>query len=188
MPALTPNTRPCRPSYSLQRHDSRYIARVPEATRHPTTHRAQVERTVQAHPQRVWDVLTDVAHADETLSGVTHVELLTEGPYGVGTRWRETRRMFGKETTEEMHVTAAEAPTRTVIEAGSRGVHYVTEFAVAPSDGDVTRLTMSFTAVQAAANPVQRTLGRLFGRLGAKAFEKVMAKDVEDIAARAERL
>ena len=152
-----------------------------------TAHRVRVERTVQAAPQRVWDVLADVAHADQTLRGVTHVELVTEGPYDVGTRWRETRRMFGKEATEEMHVTAAEAPTRTVVEADSRGVHYVTEFTVAPSAGGASRLTMDFTAVPADANPVQRMLGRLLGRLGAKATEKVMAKDVEDIAARAER-
>ena len=56
-------------------------------------HRIDLERLVQARVERVWEVLTDVAHADQTLSGV---ELITEGPYRVGTRWRETRRMFGK--------------------------------------------------------------------------------------------
>jgi hypothetical protein len=91
-------------------------------------------------------VLTDVAHADQTLSGVEHVELITEGPYRVGTRWRETRRMFGKEATEQMQVTVAEAPTRTVIEADSSGVHNVTEFTLTLSSADATRLAMSFTA------------------------------------------
>jgi hypothetical protein len=46
---------------------------------------------------------------------------------------------------------------------------------------------MGFTAVQGQANLLHQTLWRLFGRLGAKASEKVMAKDLEDIAARAER-
>ena len=46
---------------------------------------------------------------------------------------------------------------------------------------------MSFTAVQGQANQLQKALWRLFGRLGAKASEKVMAKDLQDIAARAER-
>jgi hypothetical protein len=47
-----------------------------------------------------------------------------------------------------MQVTVAEAPTRTVIEADSSGVHYVTEFTLTPSSADATRLAMSFTAVQ----------------------------------------
>ena len=160
---------------------------MPQTRGHDSAHSILVERTVQASPGRVWEVLTDIAHADQTLSGVTHLDLLTAGPYGVGTRWRETRRMFGKETTEELHVTAAQAPTRTVVEADSRGVHYVTEFTVTPVDDAVTRLTMSFAAVQADAGPVQRAVGRLVGRLGATATEKVMAKDLEDIATRAER-
>jgi carbon monoxide dehydrogenase subunit G len=150
-------------------------------------HRIELERLVQAPVERVWNVLTDVARGDQTLSGVKHVELITEGPYRVGTRWRETRRMFGKETTVQMQATVVEAPTRTVIEADSSGVHYATEFALTASAVDATRLAMSFTAVQAQATPLHKALWRLFGRLGAKATEKVIAKDLEDIAVRAER-
>lgn len=152
-----------------------------------TGHRIQLERLVQAPVERVWDVLTDIEHADQTLSGVEHVELMTEGSYRVGTQWRETRRMFGKEATEQMQVTMVEAPTRTTIEADSSGVHYVTEFTLTPASTAATMLSMSFTATQGQANRVQKALWRVFGRLGAKATEKVMAKDLQDIAARAER-
>lgn len=152
-----------------------------------TGHRIELERTVQAPVARVWDVLTDVAHADQTLGEVTKVELLTDGPYRVGTRWRETRRMFGKEATEQMQVTVVEPQTRTVVEADSSGVHYVTEFTLAPAPENATRLAVSFTALQAQAGPVQRALWAVVGRLGAKATEKMMAKDLQDIAARAER-
>lgn len=152
-----------------------------------TGHRIELERTVQAPVARVWDVLTDVARADQTLGAVTKVELLTDGPYRVGTRWRETRRMFGKEATEQMRVTVVEPQTRTVVEADSSGVHYVTEFTLAPAPENGTRLAVSFTALQAQAGPVQRVLWAVVGRLGAKATEKMMAKDLQDIAARAER-
>ena len=150
-----------------------------------TGHRIERERLVRAPAERVWTVLTDIAHADQTLSGVTKVEPLTEGPYGVGTRWRETRRMFGREDTQQMQVTLAEKPTRTVVEANSSGVRYVTELTLTPT-GDATRLKMSFTAVQGRSNPMQKGLWALFGALGAKATEKMMAKDLQDIAARAE--
>jgi len=149
-------------------------------------HKIELERTVRAPIERVWSVLTDVAHADQTLRGVTRIELTTDGPYGVGTQWRETRRMFGRETTEQLRVTVADEPTRTVIEADSAGVHYVTEFTLAPHTENATRLMMRFTAVQAKANPVQQVLWTLFGRIGAKATEKVMRQDLRDIAVRAE--
>ncbi|WP_277212658.1 SRPBCC family protein [Isoptericola croceus] len=151
-----------------------------------TGHRTEVERLVRAPAERVWAVLTDIAHADETLAGVTKVEPVTEGPYRVGTKWRETRRMFGREDTQQLEVTLAEEPTRTVVEADSSGVHYVTEFTLTPT-ADTTRLRMSFTAVQARTNPMQKALWALFGTLGAKATEKAMAKDLHDIAAKAER-
>ena len=140
---------------------------------------------VRAPAERVWAVLTDIRHADQTLSGVTKVEPLTEGPYGVGTRWRESRRMFGREETQQLEVTLAEEPTRTVIEADSSGVHYVTEFSLTPA-GDGTRLRMGFTATQARTNPVQKVLWVLFGTLGAKAAARMMGKDLHDIAVRAE--
>lgn len=152
-----------------------------------TGHRIELERVVQAPVERVWDVLTDVAHADRTLSGVERVEMLTEGPYRVGTEWRETRRMFGKESTEQMRVTAVEAPRHTVVEADSSGVHYVTEFTLTSVGDEATRLSMTFAATQAETNAVQRALWRLVGGLGAKATGKVMAKDLEDIAGRAEQ-
>ena len=150
-----------------------------------TGHRIEVERLVRAPADRVWEVITDISHADQTLSGVTKVEPLTEGPYGVGTTWRETRRMFGREDTQQMQVTLAQEPTRTVIEADSSGVHYVTDFTLTPT-GDATRLTMSFVAVQARTNPMMKALWTLFGTLGAKATEKMMSKDLHDIASRAE--
>lgn len=104
-------------------------------------------------------MLTDIPGAAHTLSGVCAVEPLTSGPYGVGTRWRETRRMFGKASTEELRVTAAEKPARTVVEADSGGVHYVTEFRLAASGGDATQLMMAFSATQSLANGLRRCSG-----------------------------
>jgi len=148
-------------------------------------HQVQIEREVAASPEEVWRVLTDLDHAAETLSGVSRVELLTDGPYTVGTRWRETRKMFGKEATEEMRVTAVEAPARTTVEADSAGVNYVTVFTLTPA-GDGTRLAMAFTARQPDPSRVQKLTWAVFGKLGIKATSKMMARDLEDIARRAE--
>ena len=41
---------------------------------------------------------------------ITALEMLSEGPFGEGTRWRETRVMFKKEAVEEMWVTGFPPP------------------------------------------------------------------------------
>ena len=67
----------------------------------------QVTRTIDAPPEIVWTLITDIANSPQVISGIDSVTILgsTEG-FGVGTRWRETRTMFGKEATEEMEVSA----------------------------------------------------------------------------------
>ncbi len=98
-----------------------------------TTHHLALSRTVAASPQRVWQVITDLDRAAQTLSGVSRVERLTDGPYALGTRWRETRTMFGKATTEEMWVTALDPARSTTVEASSHGTDYRTVFDLTPT-------------------------------------------------------
>lgn len=144
-------------------------------------HEIVVTRRLSAPPEAVWAVLTDLEHAPETLRAVTKVELLTPGPYGVGTRWRETRQMWGREATEEIWVTASEAPSRTVVEANPGKTRYTTTFTLRPA-GSGTQLDVRFTARTLRPKPWERVLWKLFGPLGARATRKVLQKDLEDIA------
>ncbi|MFE6223286.1 MULTISPECIES: SRPBCC family protein [unclassified Streptomyces] len=161
-----------------------------------TTTTVVVERRVAASPGRVWEAVTDLPDLPRVLSGVQRVEVLTEGGFGVGTRWRETRRMLGREATEEMTVTACEPPDRYVTIADSHGMHYVSELTLRPENPHRSGgtggagatggpgacvLRMSFSARPAhgrAPGPV----GRLLARFGAKAVAKALAKDLDDIA------
>ncbi len=61
-----------------------------------------VTRHVNAPADTVWQVLTDLDNAADTLSGVIRIERLAGEGYAVGTKWRETRKMMGKEATEDM--------------------------------------------------------------------------------------
>ncbi|MFJ8536432.1 SRPBCC family protein [Streptomyces sp. NPDC093591] len=143
-----------------------------------------VERRIAAGQGRVWEAMTDLGGMADVISGVTRVEVLTEGGFGVGTRWRETRRMFGKEATEEMWVTACEPPERYVVEAESHGSHYVSEWLLRPDGASATTVRMTFTAV--ASGGVTRLLARIMGGVGARAVSKAVAKDLDDIAAAVE--
>ncbi|KUL23426.1 SRPBCC family protein [Streptomyces regalis] len=143
-----------------------------------------VERRIAASQGRVWESLTDLRGMAHVLSGVTHVDVLTEGVFDVGTRWRETRRMFGKEATEEMWVTACEPPERYVVEAESHGTHYVSEWLLRPDGPSATTVRMTFTA--AASGGVTRLLAGILGAVGARAVSKAVAKDLDDIASAVE--
>ncbi|MGP4000164.1 SRPBCC family protein [Streptomyces sp. 8N706] len=144
-----------------------------------------VERRVAAPVARVWEALTDLESAPSILSGVERVEVLTPGPFTEGTRWRETRRMLGKEATEEMLVTACEEPEHFVVEADSRGAHYVSDFTLTPEDQDATTVRMAFTATPYSG--VAGMLAKVFGGLGAKTVRQSIEKDLAEVAASVER-
>jgi len=145
-----------------------------------------VERRVAAPAERVWAVLTDIEGSPRVISGIDKVEILSDGPFGVGTRWRETRRMLGKEATEEMWVTESEPAQRYVVEAESRGVRYVSEFRLTPQGGDATSVRLTFGSEIATGGGLKSKLMQAMGSIGAKAAAKALAKDLEDIAASAE--
>lgn len=104
-----------------------------------------VERQVDAPPEAVFRVASDFAKAPERIRGIVKVEMLTNGPVGKGTRFRETRKMFGREATETMEVTEFEPPRRYVLGAESHGCRYRAELAFEPQGGG-TRMRMIFGA------------------------------------------
>ncbi|MFD5100868.1 SRPBCC family protein [Streptomyces albidochromogenes] len=147
-----------------------------------------VERRIAAGPDRVWRALTDLEGMPGVIGGVEEVEILERSPagaFGVGTRWRETRRMLGRQATEEMRVTASEPPVRYVVEADSHGAHYVSEFVLRAEGPGATTVRMTFSAAPPAG--AMGLLTRVLGGLGARAVAKAIAKDLADVAAAVER-
>ena len=69
-----------------------------------------VTKRIEAPQQTVFEVASDLERGADHLTGIERIELLTPGPVGKGTRWRETRIMFGKEATEELEMTDIDAP------------------------------------------------------------------------------
>lgn len=144
-------------------------------------------RVIAASPQRVWEVLTDVEHAAQTLSGVTSVQLMTDGPYAVGTRWRETRTMFGRSATQEMWVAECDPLRSTEVQAEAGGTRFTTTFTLVPqSDGAQTELTMRFAADASTASGLQSMAMKMFGKVAARASSKALEQDLADIATAAE--
>ncbi|UCF66468.1 MAG: SRPBCC family protein, partial [Acidobacteriota bacterium] len=101
---------------------------------------------IAAPVEHVFARAVDFAHAAERIEAILAVEMLSEGPVGVGTRFRETRKMFGKEASETMEVSTFEPPRRYVLSAESHGARYRSTFTFEPT-GHGTRVTRSFEAI-----------------------------------------
>ena len=137
---------------------------------------------VEAPVERTFGVFSDLARAPEMIDGITRVELLTEGPVGAGTRFRETRVMFGRETTEEMEVTTFEPGRLLVMEAESCGTRFRTAFEFRASGGGTdVDVTTEFRPISVFAR-LMSPLGVLAGGFMKKAFER----DIEQLRAVAE--
>jgi uncharacterized protein YndB with AHSA1/START domain len=77
---------------------------------------------VEAPPPVVFASLGDIERWKDWVPDFVNVEKLTAGPFGPGTEWRETRKMFGKSSTEHFRVTRYEPPSRVdLLIDGSKG-------------------------------------------------------------------
>lgn len=133
----------------------------------------------------VWAVMTDLERTPDVLSSVTAIERLGDvGGFEVGTSWRETRTMFGRQASEVLTVTSLDAAARGyVLEADNRGTHYVSAASVAPtSEGSRLRMSLRSEATGLAGRLLQRSLGRRFET----ASRDQLATDLAEIAAAAE--
>ncbi|MFP5367975.1 MAG: SRPBCC family protein, partial [Actinomycetes bacterium] len=126
-------------------------------------HSTSLTQHIKATPEKVWSVITDIPGLAATLSGVDSVQLLTDGPYGEGTRWKETRKMMGRSETVEMWVAEVEPNRSTTVKALQGGADYTTRFTLAPRDGG-TDLTLTFGAEVLKPTVGSRILMLLFGR------------------------
>lgn len=143
-----------------------------------------VRRNVQASPARVWSLATDIDRWPETMSGIEGVEVLAQPDFGVGTRWRETRTLMGRQATEEMWVTALDEGRSYTVESDSHGAHYVSVFTFRPDDGG-TDIELSFTGQPSSG--VAKVLATVTGPLARRSVTKALQQDLDDLAAAAER-
>jgi carbon monoxide dehydrogenase subunit G len=155
-------------------------------------HKTIITQHVNASPDKVWAVISDVPGSAATLSGVDSIQMLSEGGYGEGTRWKETRRMMGRAETVEMWVSQAQPPSpsqpgSTTVKALQGGADYTTRFSLAERDGG-TDLTLTFGAEMVKPTLAGKIMMALFGRIGMSITRKALAKDLAEIAAKAESL
>jgi carbon monoxide dehydrogenase subunit G len=132
---------------------------------------------VASAPDKVFRLATDIDRFGEWMPGFVRVERLTEGPTRAGSKWRETRKMFGHEATEEFEVTAIDAPrSLDLFVDGTKGSTKKGEFRFRhlfqPSPAGGTRIVLSGEVSKMGC------AGSVFGFLFGGMFRKMVAKDL----------
>ncbi|WP_159701179.1 SRPBCC family protein [Arthrobacter sp. 18067] len=150
-------------------------------------HTTTLTQHIKASPDKVWAVISDIPGSAGTLSGINAIQMLSEGPYGEGTRWKETRTMMGRQETVEMWVSHTDPPRSTTIKALQGGADYTTRFSLNERDGG-TDLSLTFGAEVINPTLLSKITMALFGKIGMSMTRKALAKDLTEIAAKAESL
>jgi uncharacterized protein YndB with AHSA1/START domain len=144
-----------------------------------------VTHVVDAPLERVWQVATDLPVRIHWLTGVDRVEVLTPGPFGAGTIWRETRVLAGgARVTEEFCVHECEAPHRFVVSSPGSGADYRMTYTFAPVRTGRHRGGTAVTIEQQGtpSGTTGRVLELMFGGLAARTAEGAIRQELSDLA------
>jgi len=152
-----------------------------------TGHTIVVHQSFDATPEQVWSVITDVGGLADVLRSVTFAELLTEGPYDVGTRWTEARTFFGHHGTEELEVVEARAPSHTTHLTRLHGDVIRTSYSITPHNDGTSRLSITATADMSGRHTGGKLGWTIFGEIPFDRTRKMLEHDLADIGAEVQR-
>jgi hypothetical protein len=102
--------------------------------------------TINATKVEVFNAFSDLNNLSSNVKAITRIELLTPGDVGRGSRFKETRVMFGKESSETMEITQFDPPDYFKEEAQSNGMHYETEWRFI-EEGKKTTVSIEFSGI-----------------------------------------
>jgi hypothetical protein len=129
--------------------------------------------------EHAFAALADFANAPKRVPGIRAVEMLTPGPVAVGTRFRETRVMFGREARETMEVTRFDPPSLYELSALSCGSRLRSTIAVTPRGDRACEVTMRLIAE--AETFFAKCMMLVMGRMMLKACTKAIREDLDAV-------
>lgn len=105
-----------------------------------TSFRCEVD--IAAPVAEVFEFFHDFSRAPEWMKGLVSIEIEPEGPIQLGSRFAETRKMFGKTCTEYFEVVGFDPPRSVDMVVPSNGVDYRFRNVFEPLNGAETRATL----------------------------------------------
>ena len=137
---------------------------------------------IQAPADDIFRRILAVETWPDYIRDIKKIEVLTPGPVGLGTRFRETRLMFGQDATEDMEIAEIDPPKYILLTAESHGTRYRAEHILTPDSGG-TRVELIF-----GGQPVSlgAKLMSWLSWLLSNSIKTALAKDLQDLKAACE--
>jgi len=137
----------------------------------------QARCRIAAPKSRVFEAFSDLENLAKNVTAITKIELLSTGKIGVGSKFKETRVMFGKESSEIMEITQFVPHTNFREEARSSGMHYITDWSFSEKEG-ITTVTINFTGK---ATSIPGRIMNLIFSFMTGSMKKAFLSDMEDL-------
>jgi carbon monoxide dehydrogenase subunit G len=137
-------------------------------------------RRIDAPVDRVFQTVSQIENFAKAIPAIVKVEFVTPQHTGVGTRFRETRRMGKREATVELEVKEFVANDRIRLVADAGGTVWDTVFSVKPAGG-ATELSMVMD------DKPYRLPAKLFNPLLRGMIRKNVERDMDAVKAHCER-
>lgn len=133
---------------------------------------------INASKESIWTIVTDIENTVNNVSAIKKVEILEPGTPFLGLKWRETREMFGKESTEVMWIDDCKEFEFYKVRAASHGSKYYTDLYIKEIENGCS-VTIEFSAQVESVSA--KIVNFLIGWLFTGATKKAFLQDLEDI-------
>lgn len=137
----------------------------------------RVDIFIKAPSEVCFAVFSDLDRMAERITALIKLEVLTEGPMALGSKWRETRKMFGHESSEVMTISEFDSPKYYAATAASHGAEYYSRYDFV-SEADGTRVTMTFRTK--AVSLMAKVMAIFSGAL-MKSISNAISADMEEL-------
>lgn len=138
-----------------------------------------MSRVIKAPVDRVFHAFSDFENCAGRIRGIKKIEMLTAGPVGKGTSFKETRTMFGRDATETMTVCEYVPNQAVALEANSCGAYFKSSFRFTPQ-GDATKVDF---AMETKALSLFAKIMKPIAFLMMGTMKKCVQGDMDDLAA-----
>mgnify|MGYP000327239930 CR=1 FL=1 len=138
-----------------------------------------VDTEISSSKDKVWAAISNIENAPDMISGIIALEVLHKPDSGlVGLKWKETRKMFGKDAEETMWITDSKEGEYYATRAENHGAIYKSQLAV-EAVGDKTKLTMTFEGDSESF--LVKIMSVVMGFFMKKSMIKMLQADLADI-------
>jgi uncharacterized membrane protein len=127
--------------------------------------------SIDRSPEEVWAFLTQTDNIPAFESQITHIEQITPGEVGLGTRWKGTTNVLGRKFDWVSELVEFEAPVRSRTKGIEGKLDFEISYRLSPSPDDMG--TLFVYRIEAASG-----LGGIFGKLGDPIVERAQARTV----------